>query len=297
MIETRLLYYFLAIAREQNITKAAEVLHITQPSLSKQMQDLENIVGRKLLIRGNKNTTLTEDGAYFRSKAEEIIDLLEKTESSFDETISLGGHLSLGCAETSKMTILCNIMKDISKDNPKLQFDIYSGNANDVLEKIDKGLLDIGLLFKPDFIERYDYIETPFEDSFGLLVNCESSLASKKFISVSDLNNIPLLISSQRTNFEAMESFMSKIKPLNIIGSYNLIYNASLMVEEGLGNAICFSNLVNTEKRKLTYIPFDPEIKGKLYLVTKKYQNKSSALKLFITKVQELFSKLNNNFT
>ena len=292
MIETRLLYYFLAVAREQNITKAAEVLHITQPSLSKQMYDLEDRLGKKLLIRGNKSTTLTEDGAYFRGKAEEIVQLMENTISSFDVSDTISGTISLGCAETEKMSIITKALKKITVNYNKITFKIHSGNANDVLERLDKGLLDVGLLINPAFNDRYDYLKMPFYDVFGLLVNTNSPLAKKERIEPKDILNTPLLMSSQEHGTAVIESWLNKsMNELNIKAYYNLIYNATHMVEQEIGSALCISDLVNcAECRNLKFIPLYPELKAELYIVTKKYQNKSKALELFLNEIKNVIT-------
>ncbi len=171
MIEIRLLSYFLAIAREQSITKAADALHITQPTLSKQMMELEAQLGKQLLIRGKKKITLTEEGAYLRSKAQEMINLMEKTESAFhtDEEL-ISGDIYMGCGETPAMEFITGIFKGIQNDYPHVHFHIFSGDAEAVMERLDKGLLDLGLLLGPMQHEKYDYLNLARSDSYGLLM-------------------------------------------------------------------------------------------------------------------------------
>lgn len=290
MIETRLLYYFLAVAREQNISKAAEVLHLSQPSLSRQMYDLEEIVGKELLIRGNKKTTLTEDGAYFRSKAEEIISLIENTMASLSTPTTIKGNISLGCAETVYMKEITKIIKDIRDMYPDVTFTLYSGNAQDVLEKINQGILDIGLLINPQFFERYEYISLPFYEEYGLLVNENNPrFRDKSTINLDDLKSEPLLVSSQMSSFSGMKDIEAKVENLNVIGHYNLIHNATYLIEEGICSALCIKDLVNENGRGIRFIPIETNIKSPLYIVYKKYQNQSDAMKVFLQEIEYRF--------
>ncbi|MFA6829434.1 MAG: LysR family transcriptional regulator [Bacilli bacterium] len=290
MIETRLIEYFLAVAREQNITKAAEILHISQPSLSKQMADLEKKLGKKLLIRGNKNTTLTEDGQYFRTKAEQIIQLIETTESSLGNENDISGNIFMGCAETVHMSFFSKIMKEISDNHPNIVFHVHSANANDVIDRIDKGLLDIGLLINPNFDEKHDYLEMPFYDIFGILVRKDDPLFQNKDKVLSqDIKGIPFIMTSQRQDSSFLVDWLGMpFSRLNIVAYYNLIYNATHMVEKGLGCSLSISDLVDTSEHSLLkFVPLYPEVKGKLYIVTKKYQTFSKATKLFLDCISE----------
>lgn len=290
MIETRLLYYFLAIAREQSITKAAESLHITQPTLSKQMMELESQLGKQLLVRGKKKITLTEEGAYLRTQAQEMINLMEKTESAFRvEEELVGGDIFIGCGETPAMEFITELFKEIQTDYPEIHFHIYSGDADAVLERLDKGLLDAGLLLGPMQQEKYEYINLAKSDIFGLLMTRDCSLAKKPSVSISDLYDIPLIFSAQTyTGHQRLEWFGVDYDSLNIVATYNLIYNATFMVEQGMGCAFCLGNLVNTDgSRNLTFRPFSPELKVNLFIVTKKYQTFSPAAKIFLNRLRE----------
>lgn len=285
MIETRHLYYFLAIAREQNITKAAEVLHITQPSLSKQMNDLEYMLGKKLLNRGNKKTTLTEDGAYFRSKAEEIISLIEKTESNLNTQEQLSGDVYFGGAETYHIHFFAKIFKEISTEYPNIHFHIQSGDASDMFEKLDKGLIDIALMIDPAYFNKYDYIELPLKEKFGILMCKDHPLAKKEYVSIDDMKDYPLLISRQESHTKNVRIWNNA--QFDIIGTYNLIYNATYLVENHIGCALTIEGLVDTSgNRNLCYRPIYPTIDASLFIVTKKYQNKSKAVTFLIEKIQ-----------
>ena len=294
MIETRLLYYFLAIAREQSITKAAETLHVTQPTLSKQMMELEAQLGKQLLIRGKKKITLTEEGAFLRAQAQEMITLMEKTESAFkaDEEI-IGGDIYIGCGETPAMEFITELFKEIQTDYPGIHFHIDSGDADAVLERLDKGLLDAGLLLGPMQQEKYDYINIFKSDIYGLLMPRDCSLAEKQTVSVADLYNIPLIFSAQTyAGHQRLEWFGVDYDSLNIVATYNLIYNATFMVEQGMGYAFCLGNLVSTDgNRNLAFRPFSPDLKIDLFIVTKKYQTFSPAAKIFLSYLREKLQK------
>jgi DNA-binding transcriptional LysR family regulator len=294
MIETRLLYYFLAIAREQSITKAAETLHITQPTLSKQMMELEAQLGRQLIIRGKKKVTLTEDGAYLRGQAQEMMNLMEKTESAFHgEEELVTGDIYMGCGETPAMEFITQIFRKIQTDYPHIHFHIHSGDADAVMERLDKGLLDIGLLLGPMQHEKYDYMSLGKRDIFGLLIPRDCPLAEKPAVSLDDLQDIPLIFPEQTySGHQRLEWFGADYDSLNIAATYNLIYNATFMVEQGIGYAFCLGNLVNTEgNRNLTFRPFSPPLTVDLFIVTKKYQTFSPAAKVFLNRLREELGK------
>lgn len=290
MIETRHLYYFLAVAREQNITRAAETLHLTQPTLSKQLMDLESRLGKQLFIRGKRKITLTDEGAFLRNKAQEMLDLMEKTEAAFNEPdTAIGGDIYLGCGETAAMEHIADIFKEIQTEYPEINFHTYSADADSVLERLDKGLLDIGLLLGPIRQEKYDYINIHKKDTFGLLMTKDSPLAKQELISVEQIKDLPLIFAQQTfSGHQQLDWLGFDYSSLNVVATYNLIYNATFMVEKGIGYALCLSNLVNTAGRNLTFRPIVPELSVDLYIVTKKYETFSPAVKLFIEKVKDI---------
>ena len=284
-MELRVLKYFLEVAREENITAAAESLHITQPTLSKQLMDSEDEIGKKLFIRGKRRITLTEDGILLRKRAAEIIELVEKTESELKNTDEvIVGNIYLGAAETDSMRFIADICVDINKKYPNIHYHLFSGNSEDVLEKLDKGLIDFGILLEPSDIKKYNYIKLPMSDPWGLLMRKDNPLAEKEYITSKDLLNIPLLCSRQALeNNELTGWFETNVEKLNIIATYNLIYNAALFVEQGLGSAITLDKLVNvTGDSNLCFKPFNPMLKANLVLVWKKYQVFSKASQKFL---------------
>ena len=290
MIETRLLYYFLAAAREGSVTKAAEALHITQPTLSKQIMELEAQLGKQLFIRGRKKTVLTEDGIFLRGRAQELLDLMDMTETAFrgDENL-VGGDVCLGCGETSAMGLIAGIFKKIQNDCPRVHFHLFSGDSAAIMEKLDQGLLDAGLQLGPERREQYDYLELPMTDSFGLLMPKDCRLAAKQFVSINDLQELPLIMPRQiQSSSERLAWFGGVYDSLNIVATYNLVYNATFMVEQGLGCAFCLSGLADTSAaRNLAFRPVKPAITVGLSLVTKKYQTFSPAVKVFLARLRE----------
>lgn len=288
MIETRLLQYFLAVAREQNITRAAQSLHIAQPTLSKQMMDLEEHLGKPLFVRGKKKITLTDEGAYFRSRAQEMMDLMEKTESIFrSDEDTVAGDIWFGCGETPLMGYITQVFHDLQAEHPGLIFHIFSGDSESVLEKLDKGLLDMGLMLGHANLEKYRQIPLNLTNRFGLLMPKDSPLAAMSSVPISLLPSLPLIVSQQSVSDMLLRDWLgSDYERLNILATYNLIYNATFMVEQGMGYALCLENLVNTEgRRNLTFRSLEPEMAVDAYLVVKKYQVLSRTAQLLLNEI------------
>ncbi|MDE6627247.1 MAG: LysR family transcriptional regulator [Lachnospiraceae bacterium] len=290
MIETRLLQYFLAVAEEQSITRAANYLHITQPTLSKQMMDLEEQLGRQLFLRGKKKITLTEDGLYLRGRAAEIISLMEKTENDFRENEqNISGDIHIGCGEYQNSSVIMNIIRDITRDYPDIHFHLFSSNADTILERLDKGLLDIGFLLEPEITPRYDYQRLPLTETWGILMQNNAPLAKKERLTLEDLSGIPMIVPSQTSNSNRFEQLFSEYQlSLDIVSTYNLIYNASLMVQADIGYALCIGGLIPpSPEHNLIFCPFEPAITSNVYLFTKKYQVFSKATRLFISRLEQ----------
>ncbi|MGL5622698.1 LysR family transcriptional regulator, partial [Cetobacterium sp.] len=276
-----------AIAREGSIIKAAETLYITQPTLSRQIIDLEDQLGTKLLVRGNKNKkiTLTEDGIRFRKRAEEIVELAERTEMEFKtQSEEISGDIYIGGGETDSMRFIAKTMIKLQKQYPNIRFHLYSGNADDITEKLDNGLLDFGVLIGPASLENYNYLKFPTTDIWGLLMKKNSSMASKKYIKINDLENIPLIVSNQSLVENQIAGWGIKdFSKLNIVGTYNLVFNASLMVDEGFGYALCLDKLVNTScESTLCFKPLSPILEVNLDIIWKKNQVFSKAAAKFL---------------
>lgn len=289
-MELRVLKYFLSVVREENITKAAEILHITQPTLSKQLMDLENEIGKKLFIRGNRKITLTQEGILLRRRAEEIVDLVNKTEKELeqsDDTIS--GDIYIGAGETDLIRYVAKIAKSIQSQYPLVRFHIESGDAQTVYEQLDKGLIDFGLLFGNIDMTKYNSTEIPTKDTWGVLMRKDSELAHKNFITVEDLINKPLIVSRQGISGELQNWFKSDIKKLNIIATYNLVFNASLMVDESVGYALTIDKIINTKDSNLCFKPLKPTLEIGASIVWKKHQVFSKASEKFLNYLTQSF--------
>lgn len=295
-MEFRTLKYFLAIAREENMTSAANTLHVSQSALSRQMLDLEKQLGKQLFIRTNRKTLLTEDGMHLRMRAEEIVSLVERTETEFQSTDeAIYGELHIGAGETRAMRLIANIIKRIQHRHRMIQFHIHSGNADDVTERLDRGLLDFGLLFEPAGKEKYHYIPVPVKDAMGILTRKDSPYADLDAVTPSILKEMTLLSSVRKNyNHAVLSSWLgSDINDLHYAASYNLIYNASLMVEAGIGNALTIDGIINTTgDSNLRFIPLSPKVELSMAFVWKKYQTFSKAADLFLNEIKQDFSSL-----
>lgn len=294
-MELRVLEYFLAVTREQSISKAAESLHLSQPTLSRQLKEMEDELGKQLLIRGNRKITLTEEGMILRKRAEEIIDLVRKTENEIilsDETIS--GDIYIGAGETDVIRLLARVAHELQMDYPDIHYHISSGDTVDVIEQLDKGLIDFGILFEPCNISKYDYIKIPVKDVWGVLMRKDSSLAEKDYIVPEDLWDKPLIISRLSKESSELNQWMQKkLSSLNIIATYSLIFNGSLLVAEGLGYALCLDKLINTTgNSNLCFRPLYPTSEAGIYIAWKKYQVFTKAAEKFLTKLQDTFQEL-----
>ncbi|MEI4768297.1 LysR family transcriptional regulator [Psychrobacillus sp. FJAT-51614] len=295
-MEFRVLRYFLTIAREGSITGAANVLHVTQPTLSRQLKELEEELGKKLFIRKSHNIVLTDEGMILRKRAEEIIDMVAKVEEEFnsmEETI--GGDVYIGGGETDAMKLIAQIVKGLRFKYPNIRFHLYSGNSDDVTEQLDKGLLDFGILIQPADLSKYNYINIPAKDVWGVIMRKDSPLAVKKSIQKADLLDVPLLFSRQAmkqglSRNEFSEWFGEDYDKLNVVTTYNLAFNAALMVEEGIGYAVTIDKIVNTSSdSNLCFRPLEPRLESGLNIVWKKHQVFSNAANIFFEEMQNKF--------
>ncbi|MGX9754987.1 LysR family transcriptional regulator [Clostridioides difficile] len=288
-MELRVLRYFLAVAKEESITSAAQSLNVTQPTLSKQLMELEGELGKQLFLRGNRKITLTEDGLFLRKRAQEIIDLADKTTTDFNNDCDdIRGTVYIGGGETDAMRLIAKTAKKLQKEYPHIRYHLFSGNADDVTERLDKGLLDFGILIEPASMEKYDYIKFPVNDVWGLLMKKDCELAQKRTICPEDLKGIPILTSRQTLVQNVISGWSGQdFETFNIVATYNLVYNASLMVDEGIGYALCLDKLINTTgNSNLCFRPLEPRLEAHLNIVWKKHQVFSKATKIFLNKLQ-----------
>ena len=300
-MEIRVLKYFLTVAEIGNITKAANSMHLTQPTLSRQLQDLEKELGQKLFIRGNHNVTLTPEGIILRKRAEEIIELVEKTENEFisiKEEIS--GDIYIGAGETKSISLISDVMATLKKDYPKIKFHIISGDSEDLSEKLDKGLLDFCIFIEPFDVEmypqKYNYLNLGEKDVWGILLRNDDPLAKKESVEIQDLLDLPLLISRQaiKKSFEKnpiLNWFGNNYDKLNIAGTYNLIYNAAIMTENKIGYTLGLDRLIkDTINSPLCFRPLNPKLEVEVNIAWKKNQIFSRPSKLFLEELNKKFS-------
>ena len=293
-MELRVLQYFLAVAREQSISAAAESLHLSQPTLSTQLKALEGELGKQLLIRGSRGSrkvTLTEEGMILRKRAEEILTLVKKTEDEIslpDEAVA--GELYIGAGETQLIRLLARAGKKLQARYPDVHYHIRSGNAVYVMEQMEKGLLDFGVVYGPVDSARYESLKLPVPDVWGVLMRRDSPLARRKAIAPEDLWDKPLILSSQENDSWPLFRWMQRSPDkLNVVATYNLIFNGSLLVDEGLGYAVCFDQLVSTGgDSTLCFRPLTPRLEADASVIWKKYAVFSRAAEQFLSALQSL---------
>lgn len=282
-VELRVLRYFLAVAQEETISGAAQRLFVTQPTLSRQMMDLEEELGKKLFVRGNRKISLTEEGRFLRKRAQEIVSLADRTTAAFHATEdSISGDVSIGGGETGAMRLVARTAARLQARYPHISHHLFSGDADDVAERLDRGLVDFGIFIGVVDLSRYSFIQLPVRDVWGVLMRGDSPLAARKVIRPADLEGLPLLCSRQGRH-ELAGWMDAARKPLNLVATYNLLYNASLMVEAGLGYALGLDGIIRASgDSPLCFRPLEPRLDVGISLVWKKYQIFSRAAKKFL---------------
>lgn len=292
-MELRVLRYFLAVVREESISNAAASLNITQPTLSRQLMELEAELGIKLLNRGrkNRNVTLTDEGRLFRRRAEEVVELADKMQAEFsvaEEPVS--GDIYIGGGETEGMRLIAKAAAELRKKYPHIHYHIFSGNAEEVMERLDNGLLDFGVLIGEANLTKYSYLPLPVTDVWGVLMRKDSPLAANSVICREDLEGVPLILSRQSLSSNELSGWYGGgFHEVNIAATYNLIFNAALMVSEGLGYAVTLDKLVNTAgNHDLCFIPLSPKREARLSVVWKKQRGFSKGAKLFFQELRSL---------
>lgn len=280
-MEFRVLQYFLAVTREGNISAAAQSLNLSQPSLSRQLKDLEEELGAKLFIRGNRRIELTEEGLILRKRAGEIMQLVELTESEISEVKNnISGTLSIGAGESLSMHRITGVFRRLKENYPDIRLNVVSGDTEDLQDRLDRGLLDFALIFTDFDRNAYHHLTLEEKEIFGVIMRKDDALAENEYITVKDLYDKPLIVS--RAN--GLDIFSgSQARKLQVAATYNLLYNASLMVEDGIGVAISFDGLVDTsENSSLCFRPLYPEISVSPSLIWKRHQKLSIISQLFI---------------
>ena len=287
-MELRTLRYFLAIAREESISKAAEALHTAQPSLSRQMKELEEELGKTLFYRGRRKITLTEEGMFLRKRAEEIIDLADRTAGELTQEKKLAGDVYIGAGETETMRLIARAAGTLRRSFPDIHLHIVSGDRVDIVEQLDKGLIDFAVLVG-EANPQYERLLLPWRDAWGVLMRKDHPLAQRSAVKPADLYGEPLLLSRQIRDGSPFQTWLGRsLAQLNVVSTHNLIYNASLMVAEGLGVAVTLEGLINTTGEScLCYRPLSPRLEAELYLSWKRYQTFSPAAAKFLELMRE----------
>ncbi len=273
-MELRTMRYFLAVAREENMTRAAELLHVTQPTLSKQLKSLEDELGKKLFTRYSFSIQLTEEGILLRKRAEDLVKMADKITTEFltlDDV--LGGDIYFGLAESYQIQHLASVIKQFKNTFPDMHYHITSGDTEQVTEKLDKGVIDFAVLAEEPNTAKYHFLPFPEADLWGVIMPINDPLAQKQAICADDLIGLPLFCSEQGWNHDIPKWCKNKIEKLHLEGSFQLSYNGSLFVKEGLGYLLTFQHLIDTSPGSgLIFRPLTPILETKIYLIWKKYQ-------------------------
>ncbi|HAG04036.1 MAG TPA: LysR family transcriptional regulator [Lachnospiraceae bacterium] len=287
-MEIRVLRYFLAIAREENMTRAAQRLHISQPSLSKEIKMLEKELGHELFIRTNKNMILNDEGMLLRKRAEDIIAMVDKTAMEFSRLNNIvGGEIAIGCAESYLIKYLARSIKAFKEEYPYSVFRIFSGDTEPVTERLDRGILDLAVIVEPPNLSKYNYLSVPGSDKWGLVMLRDCQLAKKEYITIDDLYGLPLFCSEQSIRADFPRWCGDNTDKLNIAGTVNLSYNGSIFVKEGLGYLLTFEHLIDTSDISgLCFRPIKPTLETNMYIIWKKYQVFSPIAELFLKRLQ-----------
>lgn len=288
-MELRVLRYFVEAAREQNITRAAMRLHVTQPTLSRQLKDLEQELGQKLFIRSNYSIHLTPEGNLLYQRALDILDMADKTIAEFDAMQDFqGGDLHIGCAESDGICWIARAFQQLQERYPNIRLHLYSANAQQTMERLDKGLLDFAVVVQKLDLTRYASLTLPSRNVWGILLPRNSLLSKQKTIPIQTLATLPLIVSRQGITSEMPEWLIRNQDRLHIVATYDLIYNASVLVREGVGYALGLDKLVDTSQNSaLCFRPLEPKIESPLYLIWSRTQTRSKQAALLLEQVHQ----------
>lgn len=291
-MELRTLRYFLAVAREENMTEAANVLHVTQPTLSRQIADLERELGVELFERTNRSCVLTSDGMRLRQRAEEIISLVEQTEGELaDRELGIAGNICIGAGETRAMQVVLGAFADVRRDYPGVTCELYTGNADAVEERLERGLLDFALVIEPVNLEKYEWIRMPDANRVGLAVSADGPWGTLEVATPADVAKMPLLVSSRTSNktvdLVSWSGGAFSFNDLDVVGSFDLIGNASHLVRSGVACAMGIDHLFQVDDASdLRFIPLEPSLKIASFVIWKKYRLRSRACEEFLRRLE-----------
>lgn len=288
-MELRVLRYFLTVANEGNITKAAEILHVTQPTLSRQMKDLEDEIGACLMIRGKRAVKLTDEGYLFKQQAENIVELTDRLEHTFsDQKDIICGTIKIGSTEAMGSRVLAAYMKAFQEKYPRVQFDLYNGMADNIKEMIEHGDLDLGLVLDPIDISKFEYIKLPQKERWGILVRKDHALAEKEVITVDDIRKYALIMPKREKALSHILNWMKcEQKDLKIPAYYNLLSNAAFLVEQGMGCAVCLEGALSVHvSPDICFRQVMPEHMTRCMILWKRNHQFFRAASLFIRMIQ-----------
>ncbi|WP_294752060.1 LysR family transcriptional regulator [uncultured Exiguobacterium sp.] len=290
MMELQQLRYFLALVEEKNITKAARILRLSQPALSRQLQQLEETIGVELFERSKQGLRLTEKGRFFEERAREMVTLADKVLVDLNTKEVLTGEIHIGGGETQQLTTVLQAFRDLHAIHPDVTIRMYSGNGNDVLERLEKGLLDFGLVIAPFDVSAFHSLQLPGQDQWGILTRRDASIAQSNTISREQLISLPLLVSEQtQLNMYFREQSGLTLEDCPIIGTYNLLFNASLLVRQGVGHALAIDGIIDTTASDLTFLPLDPPVVSDVHLIWKKEATLSPSARVLLRTIKEGF--------
>lgn len=289
-MEIKNLRYFLAVAREENMSKAAEHLHVSQPTLSKTLKALEEELGKKLFIRHSFSISLTDEGMLLRDRAQDLVAMSDKIEQEFSSLDDItGGDIYFGLAESYQIRYLAREIYKLKEKYPNFTYHITSGDTEQVTEKLDKGILDFAVLCETPDSNKYEFVKFPEADVWGAIISSSHPLAKKKSIHVSDLIGQPLFVSEQSWNNEIKTWAKERFPKLKLEGSFRLSYNGSVFARENLGILLTFKDLINTEGTDMVFRPLSPELKSELYLIWNKYQAFTPIAEKFLEQIKKTF--------
>lgn len=292
-MELRVLRYFVQVARDESITRAANTLHISQPTLSKQIKDLEAELGVKLFNRTNYSVRLTEDGIRLRLRAEDLLAMADQTMNEFiRKDRSVSGELRIGAAEGEAVRSLGRIMHELAEPYPGIVYHMYAGDTEMLKEKLDSGFLDFLLICEEPDLSRYQALTMPIDDQWGLVMKADDPLAQKDSVSFEDFADLPLIVSRQAMHQDLAHLFGAEAHRLHFAATYDLTHNASLLVKEGFGYVLTFDHLVDVSERSgLVFRPITPELRTRSHLLYRRYQIFSPAAEVFLNALENSLNR------
>ena len=293
-MELRTLQYFLVVAREENITKAAVLLHVTQPTLSRQMMQLEEELGVQLFTRSSHNIILTEQGVLLKRRAQELVSLADKTKQELAQQQVLSGEVAIGSGEYRSSVLLAQILTQFLQQHPQVHYEIFSGNSDDIKERIERGLLDIGFLLEPVDVSKYEFVRVPVQEEWGVLVSEMSELAQKAAVTPQDLADKPLLFARRDlVKRELMNWFGSYADDLNIVACGNLPFNLSMLVQQGMGAYLSIQK--SCQYDGVCFRPLSPKLESNVVLAWKKNQAMSPAAQKLLEEAKKYIERISRD--